>query len=94
MIRVIVELHRAGERPQELARIEISNAGGTPVEADYSVQSVARLTDGSTSIQQRGLWGFQRRRWNVLGLLHTALEAIGKDAMLDHDHFQIPERLD
>lgn len=82
MIRVTIELHRPGSRPQELGHLEITNQSpGDGAEADYSIKSVVRNPSGDIRILQRPLFGFARKHWNVLGLLAQCLEALGPDAM-------------
>lgn len=82
MIRVVIELHRPGsDRPEELGRLEIANFGGDTPVADYSVKAVMREPGRDLRILQRPLYNFDRLRWNILGLLHQSLEALGPDTM-------------
>jgi hypothetical protein len=81
MIKVTIDLHAPGRRPVELATIEISNQSHTNPRADYSVKMVYGPPGADVRIMQKPLYSFDRLRWNVLGLLVQALEALGTEVM-------------
>ena len=87
MIRVTVELVPNGDekRARKMGRMEIVNQSWGdsrwPVEADYAVQVVTDIGDAA-SVQQRMVYDHNRLRWNVWGLILSALESLGTEALL------------
>lgn len=93
MIRVTVELiPRRGGAKRELARLDISNVSGPGAgAANYSIQGAYEHPNGDRTIIQTGLYGYERLRWNVLGLLYAALTAIGEESMRANPEKGLPE---
>jgi hypothetical protein len=72
MIEVIIRVKDAVDQPA-LARIEIENVSGDDfVLADYSVRFGVDKT-AEVGLHQRAIYGFPRKKYNVLALLRQAL---------------------
>ena len=91
MIRVTIELVPLGNerRKRELARLEIANvtpnAKATDSQGDYHIKAVLHRPNGDLALHNRRMIGHPRLRWNVLGLVYAALEALGLDTMRAED---------
>jgi hypothetical protein len=78
LIRVDIKLSRAPGVETDLARLEITSAGGTDDEHDYSCQLVLVQPTGDITLAQAGVLAFPRHEQNVIGLLYAALAAYGE----------------
>lgn len=87
MIRVTVELVPNGDkkRARQIGRMEITNQSWGdsrwPATADYSVKSVTDI-GGDKRVTQRMVFDHPRLRWNVWGLILSAIESLGEEALL------------
>lgn len=87
MLRIKVEMIPNGRRAraQTLGIMEIQNESWGddrwPVEADYAIKAVTELGGGEVAVSQRMVFGHERLRWNVWGLLLKAIESLGTDAL-------------
>lgn len=82
MIRVRVELvsSQGHESVREIALLEIDNRSpGRKKFADYACRWVTLQPNGDLNIQRWRIISFERRRWNVWGLIVHALNAVGQE---------------
>lgn len=90
MLRVQVEYIPKGDRrrTRKIARIDIVNTADSPDSStgNYAVKYVVERPNGDVQASTRRIEGFQRLRWNALGLLLQCLEALGQEGLEgEHD---------